>query len=110
MEHTELKKTNWNAIRQTIFMILLAIAIAALIAAIFTIKNNVKTLGNPMGYNMHKFGLNYCTCWDKEDKIVLIQNPEYNGSVNNYRPEIEYTPTKEFEFNLSKINLSGVKG
>lgn len=99
------KPNKKSAVIQIIFLILLALAIGCMISAIITIKNYADMLQNPLGYNMEKFDLAYCTCYDTYNRIVPIQSKLFNDSYQKYIPLQEY---KENNFG-DQINMSFVK-
>lgn len=84
-----------NFIIQIIFLILMASAISGLIISIGTIWKYKEMLMNPVGYNIDKFGLQYCTCYDNTMKIVPIKGLKYNNSYEQFLPQQEiYNPYK----------------
>lgn len=94
-----------SAVIQIIFLILLALAIGCMISAIITVKNYAEILKNPLGYNMEKFDLAYCTCYDTNNRIVPIQSKLFNESYQKYLPIAEF---KETNF-ADQLNLSLIK-
>jgi hypothetical protein len=91
------------SILQIVFLILLLAAIFGLIYSAVTIVKYSEMLKNPMGYNIEQFGLKYCTCYDSDFRIVVINGLSYNNSYNKYIPVPEYNlslPTKiNYTFN-----------
>jgi hypothetical protein len=74
------KPNNKSTIIQIAFLIILLIAIMALINATITIYKYKDMLSNPIGYNLDKFNLNYCTCYNDEGSEVLIKSLSFNDS------------------------------
>lgn len=71
---------------QIVFLILLLLAIGALIAATVTVYKYKNMLSNPLGYNMDKFGLAYCSCQNNQGQIININsnnNPKFKLDINN---------------------------
>ena len=66
---------------QIIFLILLLFAIGSLVSATITIYKYKEMLQNPMGYNMNRFGLEYCSCQNTNKEYVQI------NAVGNNRNE-----------------------
>lgn len=85
---------------QMIFMLLMLVAIVSLIVCIYTIYHYADLLKNPVGYNMERFGLNYCTCYDLKNKIVPIKSIHYNNVSDKFIPAIERISQ------LPQLNLS----
>ena len=86
-EYDEIKEVPKKKVTiQVIFLILLAIAIASMIGAIITVKNYGEMLKNPVGYNMEKFNLAYCTCYNTQNQIIPIKSKLFNDSFNSYVP------------------------
>lgn len=86
----ETPKDNKSNYLQIIFLLCLIIAITAMIYATISIWKNKEMLANPLGYNMDKFGLKYCSCLNSDKKIVEIKSISYDNSydlfVSNYKP------------------------
>jgi hypothetical protein len=80
----EKPKEHKGVVMQTIFLILLMFAVAGLVAALITVHRYADMLTNPVGYNMEKFGLMYCSCYNTNGEIVPITNSLYNDSKINY--------------------------
>jgi hypothetical protein len=59
-------------ILQTLFLIALFIAIGALIFATITIIRNVDALKNPVGYNLAKYKIPYCSYMDDSGNVQTI--------------------------------------
>ena len=75
---------------QIVFLILLAIALAAIIGTTITIIRYGKMLQNPVGYNIEKFGINYCTCYDNQSRIIPIKSIHYSNISDKFIPKPEY--------------------
>ena len=80
------------------------IAIGVLINTTIVILKYREMLQNPVGYNLDKFGINYCTCYDNSFKIIPIKGLSYNDSFENFIPKQEYTTQKLL--NLSSFNIT----
>lgn len=60
-------------------------------------------LANPVGYNLDKFGLYYCTCYDAQQRIVPVKSLSYNDSFERFIPVPEYqNPKWDFNINLTR--------
>lgn len=94
----------FKSIMQIIFLILLMIAIGALINTTITIYRYRDMLQNPVGYNIEKFGLQYCTCYDTENKIVPIQGPNLKENLSEYLPFQNTNCNNNLD--VSKLNFS----
>jgi hypothetical protein len=81
---------------QIVFLILLLLGIGALVFASIQIIKYRDMLSNPLGYNLERFSLAYCTCYDKDMKLVPIKGISYNESFDIFLPKIEW---KENIFN-----------
>lgn len=77
------KPNKKRQITQIVFLILMLAAIVGLFGSIITINKYADMLQNPMGYNMEKFGLKYCTCYDAQKRIVPIEGLSFNDSFND---------------------------
>lgn len=88
---------------QIIFLIILVFAVAGLFSAVIGIYRYHDMLSNPVGYNMEQFGLNYCTCYDSQMRIVPIKGLSYTEAYDKYVPKPEYTyDIPKLNYNLSK--------
>ena len=68
---------------QIIFLILLLLGIGALVFASIQIIKYREMLSNPLGYNLDKFDLTHCTCYDKDMKSLDIKSNSYNQTFND---------------------------
>ncbi len=68
-------------IKDALFLILLLAAIVGLFAAVISIYDNKEMLSNPLGYNLDKFGLTSCTCYDTNDNIIQLESINKTGDV-----------------------------
>ena len=66
IEYDKHRAARNSAIMQSVFLILIAIAIGFLISGIFEIRNNADALKFPLQYNLDRFGIKECSCqyWD----------------------------------------------
>lgn len=62
VEYDEHKANRNYAIRQMIFLILIALTLGFLIAGIINIQNNSEQLKMPLQYNLERFGIDNCYC------------------------------------------------
>jgi len=106
----EQKKPRKNySVLQIIFLIILIVCIGALIKTIMVIKEYGEMLKNPLGYNMEKFGISYCTCYDREWRVIPIEALSYNETFDKFKPKPEYKDTVYDFSNLSAfLNNSNV--
>ena|SRR3989304_5745172 len=100
----EKRKITRQEVIHIIFIILMIIAIGVLINTTIVILKYREMLQNPVGYNLDKFGINYCTCYDNSFKIIPIKGLSYNDSFENFIPKQEYTTQKLL--NLSSFNIT----
>jgi hypothetical protein len=105
----EVKKER-SVIMQALFLILLLLAIVALIYATITVIRYKEMLSNPLGYNLEKFGLDYCVCVDNSGTNMII--PSINSNQTSQNIYDMYAP-KENKYSdkvdLSKLNLTFTK-
>ena len=71
-----------KVIIQIIFLIVMLITIGSLIFSIITILRNSEQLTHPLEYNLGRFGLDSCSCFNKFGQIVRIDalNSTFNSS------------------------------
>jgi len=71
-----------KVIIQIIFLIVMLITIGSLIFSIITILRNSEQLTHPLEYNLGRFGLDSCSCFNKVGQIVRIDalNSTFNSS------------------------------
>jgi hypothetical protein len=67
---------------QAIFLILLLAAIVSMIFAVVSVYKYREMLSNPVGYNMQKFDLKFCTCINNYGQTILI-SPNQNTTNKN---------------------------
>lgn len=68
--------------KQTVFLILLIIAICCLIWATLTVIKYKDIIKNPVGSNLKEFNIKTCTCIDSKGKTVIIDAVGYNSTLN----------------------------
>lgn len=89
---------------QIAFIIAIFIAIFCLVFTTITIIKYAKMLQNPVGYNMEKFGLAYCTCYDTQKRIVPIQSGLFDSSFEDLIPKPQYANNSFNVNNLQFVN------
>ena len=78
------KSSTKATIIQIMFLIIMLCAIGALINSTITIYKYRDMLKNPMGYNMERFNMVYCTCYDNNFKTIPIKSPLFNSSFEDF--------------------------
>ena len=101
MEETEIKKP--VPYLQIIFLVVLIFAVGALVFTTITIIKYKNMLANPLGYNMDKYGLSYCTCYTSDGKVMPIKGLSYNDSFSQYIPIPVY---EQKNYSIPKINFN----
>ena len=101
------KPSKFSMVTQIVFLVLLLIAIGALIFACVYMVKYKDMLSNPIGYNMDRFNLKYCTCYDANYRIVPIKGLSYDDSYAKYIPKVEYAPVQyDAHIKLWELNKS----
>jgi hypothetical protein len=98
------KSSTKATIIQIMFLILLLCAIAGLLMTTITILKYKDMLKNPVGYNMEKFGLTYCTCYNDDNNIIPITATNLNKTVDELIPKPVTCPSSNYQ----QINLTNV--
>lgn len=100
-EKKDLRFEKRRQVIQIVFLIVIIIALSVMVSAIVTIHKYGKLLANPVGYNMKRFDLAYCTCYDSQYRIVPIKSELFNESFEQYvaKPKYEVSvPSIMFNF------------
>jgi hypothetical protein len=79
-------KNKRGGVAQIIFLILMLLAVFGLIFAIGTIYKYRDMLQNPLGYNLEKFNLQSCNCFDMQGSLVFIPSINQNNLTNKFSP------------------------
>lgn len=80
IEYNEHKALRNKTIINSIFLILMFVAIIFLFVAIKTIIQNKEMLQKePLDYVMDKYNLASCSCWDKEGRLWTQENNNLGG-------------------------------
>lgn len=85
----DVKKERRKQIIQVIYLILLMSAIIGLFNAVITINKYKDLLQNPLGYNLDRFGLKYCTCYDSNQVPSYIKALSFNKTDEAIFPQIK---------------------
>ena len=89
---------------QIIFLFLMLAAISGLIIAVGTIYKYRDMLGNPIGYSMDKFGLEYCSCQNTNGEFVNINAIGNNQTEINLSNYIHCDSFSPYQINLNLSN------
>jgi hypothetical protein len=93
VEYNSYKVKRNDAIRQTLFLILIAIAIGFLIVGILDIRKNVNALRNPLQENIEKFDIKNCLCFKWDGSFFTVES-RLNKTATNVSQEF-YQPPKQ---------------
>lgn len=99
-EVLQIKKFGFRDILNIIFLILLMVAIGALVSTTITIIKYKNVLINPVGQNLANNGINYCTCYDFENRIIPIKSTNYSTIADIFLTVPEYSKPNISEFNI----------
>jgi hypothetical protein len=103
MEEQEIKIEKRRQVIQITFLFLIIIALAVMVGITITIVKYGKMLQNPVGYNLERFGINYCTCYDQENRIIPIKSINYNNISDSVIPKPEYS-----NYSVPLLNFSSI--
>lgn len=85
------------------FLVILLLAVGGLVFASITVIKYGKMLSNPLGYNMEKYGLKYCTCYTGDHKIMPIRGLGYDDSFSIYIPVPQYV---QKNYSIPNLNFT----
>jgi hypothetical protein len=91
-----------EAVRQTIFLILILILIVTLIVAVIRISKYADMLSNPLGYNLKQFNIDYCTCFYNNGEPVVIRSTNSTLNLSNFNNPINSNGLQNLNITIKK--------